>query len=131
MGLFLALVTWLSFLLVAIPLNEVNNIELVILLTIGAFSSVLTKSAFFNDLRGVSLSSWQVTTQGRRGLLLFVGAACGLSNYASLLIVAKFLDELQGHWLFLGYGLLVILPSALCGYYFERVFVWGKNIFNK
>lgn len=131
MRIFLALITLISFSLVSIPFVELKGAELVIFILIGLFSSALTTKSFFNDLRGISLSSWKVTTNGRKWLVSIAGALCGVCNYFSLALLVKHLDHLQGFWLVLIYGLLVILPSSLCGYFFERVFIWSKYSFQK
>lgn len=131
MRIFLAWITLISFTLASIPLVELKGTELVIFILFGFFSSALTTKSFFNDLKGISLSSWKVTTNGRKWLVSIVGILCGVCNYFSLALVVKHLDHLQGFWLVIIYGLLVILPSSLCGYFFERVFIWGKYSLQK
>ncbi len=117
-----------TFSTASLGLNKFIGVEFLILAISAFFSSALTSRGFFSDLRGISLSSWDVTTTGRKWLVLFVGILCGLCNYISLIIVSR---HLTGFWLALSYGLMCIMPGSLCGYFFEKTFIKLKYSLKK
>ncbi len=123
-------VAFVVFISLVFSLNQVSETYLVLgTLMVAFFSSGLSAKAFFNDLKGISLSGWQVTTSGRRIFVTILSALCGVLNYFFVVLLLDYQSYLEGFWMVLVFGLLVIMPASLMGFFFEKVFIKIKWAF--
>ncbi len=125
-----ATVAFVVFISLVFSFNQVGEIQLALsALTVAFFSSALSARAFFSDLKGISLSSWKVTTRGRRIFVAGLSAVCGALNYFFVVLLINHQTYLEGFWIVLVFGLLVIMSASIMGFFFEKVFIKLKWAF--